>query len=70
MPILFIRICVKSRRPTPPISTPASPWSVLDLQDLRYCLAAGWPAEDIADFLCRSVDEVRTKTAEIARDRS
>jgi hypothetical protein len=29
-----------------------------------------WPAEDIADFLCRNVDEVRAKTAEIARGRS
>jgi hypothetical protein len=58
-------------RKRPPAASPnintGKPWSVLDLQDLRYCLAAAWPAEDIADFLCRNVDEVRAKTAEIAR---
>jgi hypothetical protein len=43
------------------------PWSDLDFQDLRYCLAAGEPAEDIADFLCRNVDEVRAKTAELSK---
>ena len=35
-------------------------------QDLRYYLAAGEPAEAIADFLCRNIDEVRAKTAGIA----
>jgi hypothetical protein len=39
----------------------------LDLQDLRYCLAAGEPAEAIADFLCRDVDEVRAKIDERPR---
>ena len=55
-------------RKKPPADAPnintGKPWSALDLQDLRYCLAAGEPAEDIADFLCRNVDEVRAKTAE------
>jgi hypothetical protein len=57
-------------RKKPPADAPninsGKPWSELDLEDLRYCLAADWPAEDIADFLCRDVDEVRAKTAEIA----
>jgi hypothetical protein len=57
-------------RKKPPADAPnintGKPWSALDLQDLRYCLAAGEPVEDIADFLCRNVEEVRAKTAEIA----
>jgi hypothetical protein len=57
-------------RKKPPADAPninsGKPWSELDLQDLRYCLAAGDPVEDIADFLCRSVDEVLAKTVEIA----
>jgi hypothetical protein len=64
MPIYFTcRICVKRHRPTPRTSTAASPG--LRSPSLRYCLAAGEPAEDIADFLCRDVDEVRAKAAEI-----
>ena len=43
-----------------------SPPLCFDLEDLRDCLAAGEGAEQIADFLCRSVEEVRAKTAEIA----
>ena len=42
------------------------PVSSSRLDDLRACLAAGEPAEKIADSLCRNVDEVRAKTAEIA----
>ena len=60
------------KKPTadaPNINTGKS-WSVPDLQDLRYCLAAAWSAEDIADFLCRNVEEVRAKTAELARGAS
>ena len=56
-------------RKKPPADAPnintGKPWSALDLQYLR-CLAAGEPAEKIADFLCRDVAEVRAKTAEIA----
>jgi len=61
-------------RKKPPADAPnintGKPWSELDLQDLRYCLAAGEPAEDIADFLCRNVEEVHAKTAEIAGGQS
>ena len=56
-------------RKKPPADTPnintGKPWSDFDLEDLRYCLAAGEGAEQIADFLCRSVEEVRAKTAEL-----
>jgi hypothetical protein len=62
---------MSSLRKKPPADAPninaGKRWSALDLHDLRYCLAAGEPAEAIADFLCRNVDEVRGKTAELAR---
>jgi hypothetical protein len=49
-------------RKKPPADAPnintGKSWSALDLDDLRACLAAGEPAEAIADFLCRNVDEV------------
>ncbi len=61
-------------RKKPPADAPninsGKPWSALDLEDLRYCLAAGEPAEAIAAFLCRNVDEVCAKTVEIAGGRS
>jgi hypothetical protein len=67
MPIYFTS---RNLRKKPPADAPntnsGKPWSAGDLEDLRYCLAAGEPAEQIADFLCRDVDEVRAKTAELA----
>ena len=41
------------------------PWSEMDLVDLRNSLALGRSVEYIADFLCRSVEEVRKKIAEL-----
>jgi hypothetical protein len=41
------------------------PWSEMDLVDLRNALAHGRSVEDIADFLCRSEQEVREKIAEL-----
>jgi hypothetical protein len=38
-------------------------WSETDINDLRQCLAEGAPADGIADFLCRDVDEVKRKIA-------
>lgn len=50
-------------RKKPPADAPninsGKPWSELDLEDLRYCLAAGEPAEQIADFLCRDARQDR-----------
>ena len=53
------------RKKPPSDINSGKPWSELDLRDLRYCLEAGEPVEDTANFLCRDV-EGRTKTAEIA----
>jgi hypothetical protein len=42
------------------------PWSEMDLYDLRYGLQIGTSVEELADFLCRDVEEVRQKIAELA----
>jgi len=41
------------------------PWSEMDLVDLRSSLALGSSVAYIAEFLCRSEDEVRDKIAEL-----
>ena len=40
-------------------------WSEMDLADLVNGLANGNAVEDIAEFLCRDVDEVRAKAEEL-----
>jgi hypothetical protein len=40
-------------------------WSELDIRDLRDAVQRGERVEEIATFLCRDVDEVRAKVAEI-----
>lgn len=40
-------------------------WSVMDLTDLHNGLHIGAPIEELADFLCRDVEEVRAKAAEL-----
>ena len=44
------------------------PWSEMDLADLRNAIAFGRSVEDIADFLCRSENEVREKIAELTQE--
>ena len=41
------------------------PWSEMDLRDLRNAMRFADSIEKIADFLCRDVEEVREKVAEI-----
>jgi hypothetical protein len=41
------------------------PWSEMDLWDLTNSLAYGSTVEEVADFLCRDVEEVRDKVAEL-----
>lgn len=43
------------------------PWSEMDLEDLDSALKLGKPVEEIAEFLCRSVEEVRAKLAELSQ---
>jgi hypothetical protein len=40
-------------------------WSAMDLFDLQNGLRLGTPLEEMADFLCRDIDEVRSKEAEL-----
>lgn len=41
------------------------PWSALDDRDLRWCVHDGQLIEEIADFLCRTEEEVRTRIEEL-----
>jgi len=41
------------------------PWSEMDLVDLRNALAHDRPLAEIADFLCRSEQEVQAKITEL-----
>jgi hypothetical protein len=40
-------------------------WSESDIRDLRDAVQRGETAEEIATFLCRDVDEVLAKIAEL-----
>jgi hypothetical protein len=42
-----------------------TPWSEMDLFDLANCLKLREPVDEIADFLCRDIDEVEAKIAEL-----
>jgi hypothetical protein len=42
-----------------------TPWSEMDLFDLRNSLEQGDTPEKVADFLCRTLSEVREKMAEL-----
>jgi hypothetical protein len=44
------------------------PWSEMDLVDFRSAIGIGRSVMDIADFLCRSEDEVRERIASLERD--
>jgi hypothetical protein len=46
------------------------PWSGLDLDDLEWGIEHGQSADRIADFLCRDVEEVEAKIAEMVRPKS
>jgi hypothetical protein len=41
------------------------PWSEMDILDLRNSLTHGRSVEEAADFLCRDIDEVSAKMAEL-----
>ena len=40
-------------------------WSPMDLADLQNAVANGYGMEEIAQFLCRNVQEVQTKLGEL-----
>ena len=56
-------------RKKPPADMPninsGKPWSEMDLDDLTNCLMLREPVEQIADFLCRDIEEVEAKVAEL-----
>jgi len=60
----MLRMRKKSSAEMPNINS-GKPWSEMDLADLANCLEFGEPVEQIADFLCRDVEEVEAKVAEL-----
>jgi hypothetical protein len=42
-------------------------WSAMDMADLFVMHESGMPVDQIAEYLCREVDEVQTKIAELER---
>jgi hypothetical protein len=56
-------------RPKPPADrpniNPGKPWSAFDMDELEELLEHRRSVADIADFLCRDVDEVEAKIASI-----
>jgi hypothetical protein len=62
---------LRSMRKKPPANMPninsGKHWSEMDINDVRQCLAEEASADDIANFLCRDVDEVKRKIAELLR---
>jgi hypothetical protein len=59
-------------RKKPPSDRPninsGQPWSAFDMDELEELLELGRPIADIADYLCRDVDEVAIE-AELLRQR-
>ena len=41
------------------------PWSPVDLYDLRQGLGRGTSIDEVADFLCRDMSEVRAKASQL-----
>jgi hypothetical protein len=54
--------------PVSPGSLSGKPWSATQVADLKKDLRLGTPIEQIANFLCREVDEVQRKAAELAQE--
>ena len=58
-------------RKKPPADMPdinsGKPWSAMDMADLFDFHETGSSAADIADYLCRTVEEVQAKIDEIER---
>jgi hypothetical protein len=43
------------------------PWSPMDMEDLIDFYESGSPVAEIADYLCRTVEEVQAKIDEVER---
>ena len=58
-------------RKRPPADLPMinsdKPWSAMDMEDLFDFYESGTPVADIADYLCRTVEEVQAKIDEVER---
>jgi hypothetical protein len=57
-------------KPVSPGNLSGKPWSATDIADLQKDLRLGTPIEQIANFLCRELDEVQHKLAELEQGAS
>jgi hypothetical protein len=55
---------LRKRPPAGPSTINGTPWSELDLSDLSDLLREQRTVAEIAEFLCRDVEEVEAKIAE------
>ena len=58
-------------RKKPPADLPminaGKPWSPMDMEDLFDFHESGMPTVDLAEYLCRTVEEVQAKIDEVER---
>jgi hypothetical protein len=63
---MLLRMRLKPPAGMPHINS-GKPWSAMDLEDLQDLLGQDEPIAEIADYLCREVDEVAAKVAALRR---
>jgi hypothetical protein len=70
--LIYISAMLRMRK-KPPADRPninsGEPWSAFDLAELEELLKLGQPIADIADYLCRDVDEVTIEAEFIRQQR-
>jgi hypothetical protein len=50
-----------------PMINAGKPWSAMDMADLFDMHESGMPVAELAEYLCREVDEVQAKIDEVER---
>ena len=56
---------MRKKPPSDPKISSGQPWSEMDMADLFDMHESGMPVDQIADYLCREIDEVQTKIDEV-----
>ena len=68
--LTYISAMLRMRKRPPadlPMINSDKPWSAMDMEDLFDFYESGTPVADIADYLCRTVEEVQAKIDEVER---
>ena len=64
--LTIFRSCCTCANDMPNVNS-GKPWSEMDIRDLKVALQYNRTVAEIADFLCRDVEEVEAKIAELRR---